>query len=45
MQRIGFLSLAVVVAVVGCRADRAFPPGPSAEIQDANHLGGNDFFI
>ena len=45
MQRIGFLSLAVVVAVVGCRADRALPPGPSAEIQDANHLGGNDFFF
>jgi hypothetical protein len=44
MQRIGFLSL-VVVAIVGCRADRALPPGPSAEIQDANHLGGNDFFF
>jgi len=45
MQRIGFLSLVVVAAVVGCRADRALPPGPSAEIQDANHLDGNAFFF
>jgi hypothetical protein len=44
MKRIAFLSL-VVAAVLGCHADRALPPGPSAEIQDATHLDGNKFFF
>ena len=44
MKRIGFLSL-VVAGMVGCQADRSLPPGPSADIQDANHLSGNSFFF
>ena len=44
MNRIALLSL-VLAGIVGCRADRALPPGPSAEIQDATHLDGNAFFF
>ena len=44
MNRITLLSL-VVAGIVGCRADRALPPGPAAEIQDATHLDGNSFFF
>ena len=44
MNRIALLSL-VLAGIVGCRADRALPPGPSAEIQDATHLAGNAFFF
>ena len=44
MKRIAFLSL-VFAGIVGCHADQALPPGPSAEIQDATHLDGNPFFF
>ncbi len=44
MKRIAFLSL-VLAGIVGCHADRALPPGPSAEIQDAIQNGGNAFFF
>ncbi len=44
MKRIAFLSL-VLAGIVGCHADQALPPGPSAEIQDATHLDGNPFFF
>ncbi len=44
MSRIALLSL-VLAGIVGCRADRALPPGPTAEIQDATHLDGNSFFF
>jgi hypothetical protein len=44
MKRIGF-AVIVLAALVGCRSDRSFPPGPTALIQDANHNDGNGFFF
>ncbi len=45
MKRIGF-AVIVVAAIVACRSDRSFPPGPSAEIFDATHgVDGNRFFF
>jgi hypothetical protein len=43
MKRIAVVSL-VISGLLGCRADQVLPPRPSAEIQDAGHLGGNYFF-
>ena len=44
MKRIAWLSIAVA-GLVACNSDRTLPPGPVAEIQDANHLDGNAFFF
>ncbi len=45
MKRIALLSL-VLAGIVSCRADRALPPGPSADIVDATHGDdGNRFFF
>jgi hypothetical protein len=44
MKRIAF-AVIVVAAIAACQSDRPFPPGPNAEIQDANHGEGNDFFF
>jgi len=44
MKRIGF-TVIVVAALAACQNDRPFPPGPNAEIQDANHNKGNAFFF
>ena len=42
MKRIAVVAL--VVGLLGCRADQLLPPRPSALIQDAGHNGGNQFF-
>ncbi len=44
MKRIGFTVIAVAV-IAACQNDRPFPPGPNAQIQDANHNAGNAFFF
>lgn len=44
MKRIDLLCIAVA-GLVACNSDRTLPPGPAAEIQDANHLSGNGFFF
>ncbi|HWC72690.1 MAG TPA: hypothetical protein VG454_02045 [Gemmatimonadales bacterium] len=44
MKRIGFAVIAAA-GIVACQNDRTLPPGPSAQIQDANHSSGNAFFF
>ena len=34
----------IAFGAVGCHGDRNYPPGPSAQILDANHNNGNAFF-
>jgi len=44
MKRIAF-AVTVVAVIAACQSDRPFPPGPNAEIRDANHNAGNEFFF